>query len=111
MELTPRIMMDGELPSDPDDVVIWTPATIPSSARVTSEDWVFWRSSDLTTVAEPVNDSLVAVPKATTIVSSIISVSGGRRTSWTAFDATCTSTSLYPTDENISTPSDGTVME
>ena len=61
--------MLGEEPSDPVDVVICTPATTPSRARVTSEDCVLAMSDDFTTVADPVNDSLVAVPKATTMVS------------------------------------------
>jgi hypothetical protein len=68
-------------------------------------------SDELTTVAEPVNDSLVAVPKATTMVSSIISVSGAITTLWTAFPATATSVSLYPTEEKMRIPSDGTVMD
>ena len=54
-------MIEGELPSEPEEVVICTPATIPSRALVTSVDCVFWISSDFTTVADPVNDSLVAV--------------------------------------------------
>ena len=103
--------MLGDDPSEPVEVVIWTPATTPSSARVTSEDCVLAMSDDFTTVAEPVNDSLVAVPKATTIVSSICSVSGYRIASTLIFPATGTSTSLYPIDENTSMPSDGTEME
>ena len=94
MELVPRIWMEGLLPRAPDDVVIWTPATIPSSARVTSDDCTFEMSSDLTTVADPVKDSFVAVPKATTMVSSSISVSGASMTSCFAVPFTGTLVSL-----------------
>ena len=91
MELMPRIMMDGLDPRLPDDVVICTPATIPSSALVGSEDCTLAISDDFTTVAEPVNDSLVDVPKATTMVSSSISASGSSATLIAGLPATSTS--------------------
>ena len=64
-------------------------------------------SEDLTTVADPVKDSLVAVPKATTMVSSMVSVSVESATLIVVFPAIGTSSVLYPMNEKISTPFPG----
>ena len=72
----PLMTIEGEDPSEPDEVVICTPATIPSRARVASELCTLAMSADFTTAALPVKASLVEVPKATTMVSSRVSVSG-----------------------------------
>ena len=112
MELVPRIMIFGDsLPIAPDVVVICTPATTPSRARVASDVWTLAISSDFTTVADPVNDSFVAVPKATTMVSSSMWVSGSSMTSIFALPETGTSLFTYPIDEKMRTPSAGTEME
>ena len=73
-------MMEGDVPRAPEEVVIWTPATTPSRDLVTSEDCTLAMSEDFTTVADPVQDSLVLVPNATTIVPSSISESWPRAT-------------------------------
>ena len=100
----------GFEPNEPVDVVIWTPATRPSSARVGSEACTFEISEDLTTVAEPVKASLVDVPKATTTVSSSICLSGSRTASRTVLPARATSTSSYPRQVKTSTASEGAVI-
>ena len=107
----PRILMEGEEPRVPVEVVIWTPATTPSRALVTSEDCTRDISEVPTTDAEPVNDSFVEVPKATTIVSSSISVSGSSVTEIVVCPATGISTATYPIEEKTRTASDGVEIE
>lgn len=94
MELVPRIRMDGDEPRAPEEVVICTPATTPSSALVASEDCTLAMSDDFTTVAEPVKDSFVAVPNAMTIVSSSAVASTGSSTLTTFKPAVAASTCL-----------------
>ena len=91
MELIPLIMIEGEDSSVPEAVVIWTPATMPSRDLVTLELCTLAMSVDFTTDADPVNDSFVDVPNATTMVSSSSWVSGERVTLSTALPATGTS--------------------
>ena len=101
--------MVGEEPSDPEEVVIWTPATMPSRARVTSDYCTFRMSSESTTVAEPVKDSLVAVPNSTTMVSSSICLSGCSEISTVLPVLTSISDVTYPIEEKLRAVSPGTV--
>ena len=67
-------------------------------------------SAELTTVADPVKDSFVDVPNATTMVSLKVSESGVRVTFSVFLPSTGTSREWYPSEENIRIPSDGTVI-
>ena len=69
MVLMPLMRIEGEESRLPLDELICTPATTPSRALVTSEDCTLAMSDSPTTAADPVKESLVEVPKATTIVS------------------------------------------
>ena len=88
MELKPRMRMEGVSPAAPEVVLICTPATFPYRAEVTAVTCDLASSSAFTTFAEPVKDSLVEVPKATTMVSSSIWASSWRTTSMTARPST-----------------------
>ena len=63
IEPIPRIrMLPPEDEGSPEDEMICTPGVVPASAVVTELVTRFEISSLSTMVAEPVNDSLVAVP-------------------------------------------------
>ena len=104
--------IEGDEPREPEDVVICTPATTPSRARVALDDCTLAMSADFTTVAEPVKASFVVLPKAITMVSSSASASGASVTLILVFPATATSDGSYPTEEKIRTASfDLTLIE
>ena len=58
----PRMMTDAASPGWPPPEATCTPATVPSNDLVTLPTTRFWSSPPLTTAAEPVNDSFLAVP-------------------------------------------------
>ena len=91
MDPTPRIRIVGASEAgSPEEDMTCTPGAVPARAEVTSVVTLASISSELTIEAEPVNEFLVAVPYATTIVSSIYSASGMSATSWTPLEATGT---------------------
>ena len=69
-ELKPRTRIVGELPGSPLEDIRVTPGTAPESAAVTSVTCDCFNVSEPTTFAEPVKADFLAVPKATTIISS-----------------------------------------
>ena len=89
-ELNPLIRIDGLEPGWPEEVVICTPATLPVRADAILDCCVLAMSSDLTTAAEPVKASFLAVPKATTMTSSSNSESSARTALMTARPLTST---------------------
>ena len=78
----------------PDDEIICTPGAVPARALVTFVTTLASMASAPTMEAEPVNELLVAVPYATTIVSSRNSESGCSSTSMIPLEATVTSALL-----------------
>ena len=70
-----RIVASSEAGS-PDEDITCTPGAVPAKADVTSVVTLDSIASALTIDADPVNELLVAVPYATTMVSSMNSVSG-----------------------------------
>ena len=65
------LMVAPPAAGSPEGIVICTPGAVPAKALVTSVVTLFPIVSLLTTDAEPVNELLVAVPYATTMVSSM----------------------------------------
>ena len=90
MEPIPRMLMEPPSPGWPLELMTWTPALRPWRAWVTLDVEIFWMSSFLTTVADPVKEALDAVPYATTMVSSSISASSTRTMSMTLLPLTGT---------------------
>ena len=87
--------MDGpEEAGSPEDDITCTPGVVPARALVTSVATRASMVSAFTIEAEPVNELLVAVPYATTMVSSRNSLSGSRATLWIPLDDTLTSLDL-----------------
>ena len=78
MEPIPRMLMEPPSPGWPLELMTCTPALRPCRACVTLDVAIFWMSSFLTTVADPVKEDLEAVPYATTMVSSSIWLSSWR---------------------------------
>ena len=111
MDPIPRIRMVAPEPGFPLDCITCTPDICPERAPVTFATALSASLSESTADADPVKEDLVAVPYATTIVSSSISVSGASRTSSTPIPETGISTVTYPIEENIRTPSEGTSSE
>ena len=94
----------------PEEDITCTPGTVPASALVTVVLTLDSMASDPTMDAEPVNELLVAVPYAITIVSSMYSLSGSSDTLITDRPSAATSFVLYPIDENTRIPSTGMVI-
>ena len=62
MEPIPRMLMEPPSPGWPLELITGTPALRPCRAWVTLDVAIFWMSSFLTTVADPVKEALDAVP-------------------------------------------------
>ena len=111
MEPKPRIRTVAPAPGCPEPEVVWIPAARPSRAFVTLATVRFSICSDLIVWAEPVKDSFLAVPYATTSTSLSDSASGSRATLTVPRSFTAISWFLYPMEENTSVLPVGTVME
>ena len=95
----------------PDELATCTPAAAPAKACATFETWRLAISSAFTTVAEPVKASLVVVPNATTITSSIACVSSCIVTSMRDLPAIGSCCPTYPMNVTERVPSAGAESE
>jgi len=104
IEPKPRTRIEGVVPRSPDVLEVCTPATRPISAVATLEVCTLAISSDFMTAAEPVKASFLAVPKATTITSSIACASSFIVTLIRVFPAIGNCCGSKPTNVTTSVP-------
>ena len=95
----------------PDELATCTPAAAPAKACATFETWRLAISSAFTTVAEPVKASLVVVPNATTITSSIACAFSFSVTATLVCPAIAMVSVSYPMNETTSFPFAGAASE